>query len=204
MAEGKEIDSRTGIAVFVKRPEPGKVKTRLAKDLGDEEATLLYQLMIESLRANVLRDIPRCDFAVYFYCDPFFEIPDEVCRPQVGADLGEKLTNAFRELLADHAQAMAIGTDCVDITLDHLWETRNSKAPVVLGPAEDGGYYLIATRELYPVLFEAIPWSTHEVYAQTLSRAAEISARVHELPRLRDIDTIEDLRSTTFGKRLGF
>jgi len=195
----------TAVAVFLKYPEPGKVKTRLAAELGNEPAANLYREMVRQIRAGLLSRLPKESFTVYFFCDPFQSLStyrswlgDEFpLRLQLGTDLGERLKGAFENLLAAHGSAVAIGTDCLDLDASHLEETRRAlltDSELVLGPAQDGGYYLIGMRSFHPELFRDISWSTNRVLEQTLDRARELALRSRQLETLADIDTMEDLQ----------
>ncbi len=191
--------------VFVKFPVPGRVKTRLAATVGAERAAEIYRAMVEI----VFRKLPA-DFDVIVCFDP------EVRRMEMGewvsgllprravhflaqceGDLGLRLERAFTDVFALGFQEVAvIGTDCLDLDAAIFHETWAALADhdVVLGPSEDGGYYLIALTAPRPSLFAAIPWSTERVLVETQARAAAAGVRVHLLPTRFDVDTEEDWR----------
>ena len=193
------------VLVFVKWPEPGRVKTRLAAKLGDTAAADVYRKLV----ARVFARLPRnAELLVFF--EPVTRRDDieqwlrELDRTrtshfaaQSSGDLGVRLTRAFEHAFSfGHEHVAAVGTDCIDLDaalFEKTWEALKQHE-VVLGPAEDGGYYLVALRALQPTLFRGMDWSTDHVLAQTLARAAAADLRVFLLPRRYDVDTYEDWR----------
>lgn len=189
------------LAVFLKRPSPGEVKTRLIPALGPEAAAALYRAMAEE---TLRRTVPgRYARRIFFSpAEAAAEIagwlPGERCTPQAGGGLGERMSRAFEETAADGARrTVLIGTDLPWITRERIDAARAALAPhdVALGPSADGGYYLVALREPQPALFEGIAWSTPNVYAATLARARGLGLSVLSLPEERDVDTVEDVRA---------
>lgn len=198
----------TGVAVYLKYPTPGKVKTRLAASIGDQEAAGLYSRMIAAVWEKTLRPLPQEDFAVHFLCDPYRPLQDyqerygewAPCSAQSGGDLGERLKHSFSSLLAKYDEVITIGTDCVDISDELMREARaelRAGKDLVLGPATDGGYYLIGLRAEAPALFEGQAWSTPTVLSATLDKAAKLGLQTHLLACLSDIDTLQDLEART-------
>ncbi len=195
----------TAVGVYVKYPLPGKVKTRLAATIGPERAAMAYVKMTGIVLGEVLSALPRERFDVTLYCDPFMPRPDYEAHfaefpysiaMQSGADLGERLARSLGEMLSRHDSAIAIGTDCVALRPSHLIEAAEqlaAGADLVLGPALDGGYYLIGMKKPHAALFEGIAWSTGSVLAQTIERALKLGLRVRKLEPLPDIDTEADL-----------
>lgn len=190
------------LIVFLKHPEPGRVKTRLIPALGKETAAELYRVMAEEvLRATVP---PAGEYeTLAFFAPPEAAkdmrtwLPGLRLRAQSGGDLGERMSTAFGRVFERGAGRVAIiGTDAPGVTSDVVTGALAAldRAPVVLGPAEDGGYYLLALRELHPELFQDMEWSTPTVLEETLRRAQAAGLAVHRLPTLRDVDTVEDLR----------
>jgi len=178
------------IGVFVKYPDSGKVKTRLARDVGPAVACELYRRMT----ALVIRNLGDLPFTLF--CDPFREewdyrryFPGLRIQMQRGEDLGERIFKALT------SAPLIIGTDCLDISPAILAEAKSAleSSDLVLGPATDGGYYLVGMRKPRREFFEGISWSTDQVMKQTLERAQGV--KVHLLPVLSDIDTLEDLKS---------
>jgi rSAM/selenodomain-associated transferase 1 len=191
------------LIVFLKYPKPGRVKTRLAAALGDEAAAALYRALTEEvLRATV----PRAgEYETLVFFDPPEAaaemrawLPGVRLRPQSGGDVGERMAAAFARAFERGPRRVAIiGTDVPALTRQTITEALAGldEADVVVGPAEDGGYYLLALREPHPELFEHVAWSSPAVLEETLARAAAAGLRVRQLVRLRDVDTITDLRT---------
>jgi len=190
------------LIVFVKEPRPGAVKTRLAAALGDEHAAQLYRALAE---AEVRRTKPaRGEYDRLFFFTPADAgavlarwFPGETFLPQKGADLGQRMANAFEAAFARGARRVAIvGTDVPGVSRALVTEALLALGDhdVVVGPAHDGGYYLLALDRPRPMLFDAIPWSTCAVLAATAERAAVLGLRLSVLETLSDIDTLEDLR----------
>jgi len=188
----------------VKFPEPGRVKTRLAAGIGDVDAAWAYRAMVECTKAALLALDPS-RFAVFFHCDPFWPLDDYrpwldppahlTLRPQSEGDLGQRLLAAARGLLAEYPTAILVGTDCPPLRTAHLEEAAaklSRGADLVIGPATDGGYYLVGLRHPHAGLFEGIAWSTKYVLSQTLEKARAAGLRVSLLEELTDVDTVED------------
>jgi uncharacterized protein len=190
--------SREQLIVFVKAPRPGTVKTRIAQTAGAERACSIYCEMV----STVLRRIaPIRGTQLRFAPD---EATDEikpwlrddwVAAPQGAGDLGERLQRAFAESFAGGAERVVIiGSDCPEVKSGDVrtaWKELKAH-DLVVGPAIDGGYWLIGLRAPQPELFRAITWSSDQVLAQTLVRAKSIGLRVQLLRILGDIDTEED------------
>lgn len=183
------------LVIFAKYPEPGRVKTRLARTIGEGRAVALYKEMVETVvrrttpigseyRQVLCFDPPgrRGDFQRWF--------PDLELSPQVSGDLGRRMEAAFRGSFAD--RIVIIGSDCPDVDRDLIVEAfqKLEKSDVVIGPATDGGYYLIGLKKEEPDLFRDIAWSTGRVLEQTKDRAQGLHLRVKTLPILSDLDEI--------------
>lgn len=191
------------LIIFVKYPEPGKVKTRLAEELGEKKAAQVYSLMAETVIGNVIHS-DKYETAIFF--DP----PDKegeirkwigggsaVFFPQEGKALGQRMSSAFGTVFSDGARkAVIIGTDCVDVTAGTAEEAFDllGETDVVIGPAEDGGYYLLGLNNHEPALFRDISWSTSLVFDQTVGRINEAGLSFTLLKTMNDIDTAGDLR----------
>lgn len=186
------------LGVFLKYPEPGQVKTRLAEKMGADVAAACYREMAEMVLAQTAGDSA---FRRIVFITPGERIldfvrwlPDETFLPQRGPDLGARMADAIERLLAQGESALLIGTDVPDISAAVISEayTLLHGHDLVIGPAADGGYYLIGMKQLYPSLFEGMAWSTPEVLPETLRRAERLSLTYALLPELVDIDTFED------------
>jgi rSAM/selenodomain-associated transferase 2/rSAM/selenodomain-associated transferase 1 len=191
------------LIVFARLPLPGKVKTRLARDVGDEPAAEFYKICAE----HVFRESDKVSGRVeryLFYSDP--EDSREMQQwggprfnyvAQVGSDLGRRLEHAFSTVLEHGAQkAIVLATDVPDISADIIDEAFRGldSSDAVLGPCPDGGYYLLGMRRLYKELFTNMPWSTNQVLDKTSDVMRKLGLTVRWLPALADIDTGEDLR----------
>ena len=183
------------VGIFAKPPLPGLVKTRLIIDLGSTKATRIYRHCLEHTLDVARRS--GLDYQVYlsqeFDGEPFQE---EQYSVQRGEDLGARMINAMRDLLAAGAPgAIIIGSDCLDLGTRHLQQAAQalSDHEIVLAPAADGGFALIGCREADPDLFRAVTWSTPRVLAQTMANAHRLRYRVSLLETLRDVDTLQDL-----------
>jgi rSAM/selenodomain-associated transferase 1 len=199
------------IAIMAKAPQAGAVKTRLCPPLSSADAAALYRCFLLDKIEQVRSLTAASPVIAYFPPEGrgFFEevAPNFVLVPQRGADLGERLANSLGELLdRGHRGALAIDSDTPTLPLEFLQRALDlvttPTIDVVLGPTEDGGYYLIGLRTAYRELFEAMTWSTPQVLAETLRRAEAHGLRVARLPAWYDIDTAEDLarlRATLAG-----
>jgi len=200
------------VVLFLKSFQAGHVKTRLAARVGDRGALKVYTAMVADLltRLEPLRDVlvPYVDtFQVDTLADPI-DYPPVVSswlsrgllKVQRGEDLGERMSNAFREVFAAGAErAVLIGSDIPQINSDLLkgYLVALRMFPMVLGPAADGGYYLIGfEREHFDAsVFRGIEWSTERVLDQTLDKARSRRLPIHIGAELQDVDTAEDLES---------
>lgn len=188
--------SRRRLVVFIKNPVYGRVKTRLAASLGNEQALAIYQQLLAHTRAQALACAAE---RLLFYSDTIDE-QDEwpaaffTKHQQQGADLGARMAHALGQALAGAQQAVLIGSDIPGLSAGILAQafTALDTHDFVLGPATDGGYYLIGMRQLQPSIFENIEWSTATVFAETSRRIAALPASCYLLPTLSDVDTAAD------------
>jgi rSAM/selenodomain-associated transferase 1 len=209
-----EKTPKIAVAVFLKLPVPGKVKTRLAATIGESEAAQLYSEMVGRLWTEALLPLDPQRFELVACCDPMgtkeqyqaaFPFLGKNFLRQQGRDLGERMANTFRTLnpgagatIAGYRSTILVGTDCVSLRPRHFEETARALETntLVLGPATDGGYYLIAAHTCHPELFRGVEWSTNTVLAHTKEKAKALGLAVKELEPLSDIDTWEDLRAS--------
>jgi hypothetical protein len=195
--------------VFLKAPRPGRVKTRLAKTLGAEAACAAYRHLVETL-LHRLANLDHVDL-----CHAPDEAEQEILpwlRPgwrtttQGAGDLGERLDRAFRNAFASGSRrVLVIGSDCPEITTADLeagWSALESH-DVVLGPAVDGGYWLVGLRAPQPSMFDAMPWSTSAILPATLDRCAAAGLTVQLLRTLADVDTEEAWRAYLLARQGG-
>lgn len=195
-----ELES-TALILFVRNPEIGKVKTRLAKDIGDEKALQVYETL---LNKTLEVSLPlRCPKFVYYdeaiNPDDLWNVAGYIKKLQEGTDLGERMFNAFKDLFyLGFEKVIILGSDCFDLRTEIIEDGFRtlSDHKVVIGPASDGGYYLMGMNVLIPDLFFDKAWSTDQVMEQTVNELGRMSISYGLLPELNDIDNIEDLRSS--------
>lgn len=201
--------NQTALVIFAKAPIPGQVKTRLCPPLTPDEAATLHGSFVLDLLERTKLAAAKFTLRIdrYLACAPssdhvFFKIMEErqgvKLLDQVGEDLGARMPHAFETLFAKgYQRVLLVGTDVPSLPLEHyqqavaLLETHD----LVLGPALDGGYYLIGLTRPAPELFAGIAWSTDRVLAATQEKAAQLGLRTALLPAWRDVDTLDDLRA---------
>lgn len=196
------------LVIFTRYPEPGKTKTRLIPVLGAEGAASLQRQMTEQTlaKAKALQCERQISIAVYFSdgSQPLMENwlgTSVVYRRQSDGDLGTRMAVAFQTELEAGAQGVVIiGTDCPDLNTEILTQAFEAlkQHDLVLGPAADGGYYLIGLRRLLPELFVGVSWGTSQVRQQTVEIAQSLDLAIAFLPLLNDIDRPEDLGGRSF------
>ncbi|MDE1975692.1 MAG: TIGR04282 family arsenosugar biosynthesis glycosyltransferase [Elusimicrobia bacterium] len=190
------------VVVFAKAPVPGRVKTRLCPPLSFGQAAQLYRAFILDTLACA-RSIAGVKLLVAYADDgaspelnwlknqPGFDF-----FPQEGGDLGERLVRAFDSVFQGGAgKAVIIGSDAPQIRPETIRRALDSlsESDAVLGPAEDGGYYLIGLKERRPELFQDVPWSTDKAFEETLTRARSSGLKVSLLAPMADMDTVSDV-----------
>lgn len=193
----KEKVKNKALAIFIKNPELGKAKTRIAKDSSDEIALSIYSKLL-----NITRTLcNKVKTNRYVFYSQFIDESDEWTtnsfnkKLQGGSNLGEKMSNGFQVLFTEqYNKVLLIGSDCPYITEEIINEAYSSldKHDFVFGPTYDGGYYLIGMKEFRPIIFSNIEWSTEHVLNKSLERAASIGCKYHLLPTLQDIDHLDD------------
>ena len=195
------------LGLFLKAPRPGTVKTRLAATLGADRAVAIYRdlvadtvdraLAADGIERRVLFFSPReaADECAELLPSEALDSGRLLLRPQADGDLGERLEKAFDELLEPGpCRAVLTGTDCPDLRAGDFEDAGAALEDhdLVLGPALDGGYWLVGLRRRAPELFRDMAWSTPEVLQETLRRAATLGLGIHQLRSLRDIDHASD------------
>ncbi len=185
------------LLIFIKNSELGKVKTRLAATVGNEQALKIYEELLRYTRQTTL-EIPAARHL--FYSD-FLEKNDDwnidffQKSVQQGSDLGERMSNAFDFIFNQKFQkAVIIGSDCPTLTSEILHQafTALDHCDLVVGPATDGGYYLLGMKKLHRALFQNIVWSSENVLSKTLRKAQELNLSTYQLASLPDVDYEED------------
>ncbi|MCU0547633.1 MAG: TIGR04282 family arsenosugar biosynthesis glycosyltransferase [Oscillatoriaceae cyanobacterium Prado104] len=203
------IDRSNKLIVFTRYPEPGKTKTRLIPVLGTEGAANLHRLMAQRTiaRALSLQSSRRLSVEILYTGGSQQQMQDwlgtePIYQQQINGDLGERMAAAFQNYLNLGANKVAIiGTDCPALTAEILGEAFEllSQHDLVLGPAKDGGYYLIGLRRSLPELFQGIEWGSDDVFMKTRAIAQNLDLNIACLPTLADIDRPEDLLGLDIG-----
>ncbi len=188
--------------LLARYPEAGKVKTRLALDMGAEGAARVYKIIAERVFSNTFPD-SESDFGrMIFYSPPGdkgrFEswVPGLELLPQRGKDIGEIMRNALQDLFdLGASKAVITGVDIHGLSRTIISEAflKLEHADVVIGPAEDGGYYLIGLKAAYPEIFQGISWSTGNVFIETVRAIEKMGLRYLTVKTLSDVDRIEDI-----------
>jgi len=197
------VDSQTHVLIFLKAPRPGYVKTRLAKDVGDESACEIYKRLVE----HTLQQIPD-ELHVTIHFSPADALPEfhewlgkgYDYQPQPELDLGGRMSHAcdlaFQEKNThDNArQVILLGGDCPAISSAHLVQMHHllRRGLQVIGPTKDGGYWTLGLTQSQPELFLDMEWSTSTVFSETTQRLAQASTPFQSLETLEDVDYLED------------
>jgi rSAM/selenodomain-associated transferase 1 len=188
------------LMIFVKNLIPGMVKTRLAEDIGIDKALDVYQELVHHTH-KITKKI-EVDKAVYYSeyveIEDIWDNGDFKLTSQKGFTLGEKMSNAFDEGFDSYNKVVIIGSDCYDLNAKIIKTAFEmlEENDVVVGPAKDGGYYLLGMKEYLPQLFQDKEYSTDSVLKELLDEAEEMELSVFKLPTLNDIDTLDDLKET--------
>lgn len=184
------------LIIFLKYPQIGRVKTRLAKSIGDEKALAIYRhLVAHTLEVAALGEWNvQLHWAQEMDAYPGFETYDYTV--QKGDDLGARMSHSIALGLESHDQAVLIGSDIPGIHEDILAEAFDQllTKDLVFGPAEDGGYYLVGARKHVPEVFNLEEWSHPKVLEQSMKRAQAEGCSLGLVDRLSDLDTVEDLK----------
>ncbi|QXP62979.1 TIGR04282 family arsenosugar biosynthesis glycosyltransferase [Polaribacter sp. HaHaR_3_91] len=191
-----KINSKNLLLIFTRNPELGKAKTRLAKTVGDEKALEIYKFLLEKTR-NISSEVTS-DKAVYYSVkireNDIWDANSYQKHQQVGEDLGIRMLNAFKNSFdAGYKKVMIIGSDLYDLTSENIEDAfkKLDTNDVVLGPAEDGGYYLLGMNALQENIFKNKDWGTASVRKDTLTDLQDKA--VFLLEELNDVDVFEDI-----------
>lgn len=191
------------ICIFVKPPVPGRVKTRLAQELGAKNACRVYCHLVEPIVAAVHEG--AWPLALFFDGETPEQLPESwrchaaICCRQEGAELGERMASAFRRLFTEGYRSVVLcGSDIIGLDQRYLGNAVAAldHSGMVIAPAHDGGYCLIGftAAAFNPAVFQQISWSTGQVLAQTLERCQLAAIEPVMLDTLRDIDTLTGLK----------
>jgi hypothetical protein len=192
------------LGIFAKGPWPGRVKNRLAVTIGAEQAARLYDAFLRDLlprlgtvkatRVLAFESVTDHDFFAAL-CGDQFEL-----EVQARGDLGERMESFFRNQIARGATSVVlVGSDSPDMPLDRIHQAfrRLDDHELVIGPSEDGGYYLIGMRQMIGQIFSGIRWSTDTVFAETTDRLRQIGVRFTLIDPWYDVDRADDLHRLT-------
>ena len=189
--------SKNLLLVFTRNPELGKVKTRLAKTIGDQKALDIYKLLLHYTKKTI-QNI-NCDKAVYYSEEiqenDIWEISKFQKNLQNGKDLGDRMYNAFKNAFnKGYEKVVIVGTDIFELQSTQIYEAFKAldKYEVVIGPAKDGGYYLLGLKKMYSEIFNNKNWGTETIFQETMQDLNNVD--VHLLVELNDIDTYDDLK----------
>jgi uncharacterized protein len=198
------------IMLFVKAPARSQVKTRLAAVVGEDAALELYQRFVQDI-LDTLEQTGLSVMICYYPPDSRNAVaawlgPRRQYLPQKGRDVGERMENAFRQAFTrGFSQAVLIGSDIPDLPAPLLNEAMAALLThdAVIGPARDGGYYLIgfSNNTFFPGVFSGIAWSTGTVFRSTMQAFGKTGQRVYELMLWQDVDTVEDLKDLVARNR---
>ncbi len=191
------------LTIFTRYPEPGPTKTRLISALGEQGAAELQKELTEQTvqKIDQLVKTSTVEPVICFEGGDLAGMQnwlghERLYKPQGHGNLGEKLKKAFGDAFSAGAQrVVTIGCDCPDLNKEHIGRAFDALylKDLVLGPATDGGYYLIGMQRPLDGLFEDIPWGTDKVFETTVSLAQQLGLSIEILQELRDVDRPEDL-----------
>ncbi|MBT6513609.1 MAG: glycosyltransferase [Crocinitomicaceae bacterium] len=194
----KKFSNTDVLIIFVKNLELGNVKTRLANLIGDQNALIVYEALVDKTRETI--EHLSVKKAIYYsnYIDEYDKFSNDKFskRLQLGDDLGNRMQNTFQSVFnLGFKKAVIIGSDCWDLTpeiIEVAFEELDSH-DFVLGPAVDGGYYLMGMKEMLSDVFNNKQWSTANVLVDTLIDIDNASKTKALLPTLSDVDYLSDL-----------
>lgn len=193
-----ETTSKSLLMIFYRNPKAGKVKTRLAATVGDQKALEIFGKL--SLHTKAVTESLAVE-KIVFYSDSIdlmdiWSNATYLKALQHGDDLGAKMKHAFQAAFeTGYSSVCLVGTDCYELTseiIERGFEGLRS-ADAVIGPARDGGYYLLGMNALYPEVFEKKAWSTETVFKETIRDFDRLHLKYVILQILRDVDTEDDL-----------
>jgi uncharacterized protein len=189
---------KSGIIIFIRNPIAGKVKTRIAKTMGDEKALIIYNQLLAHTH-GITRDLSCDKFIYYSDCteqNDNWENDLFQKKVQQPGDLGERMSGAFLELFKEgYEKLLIIGSDCIELNeviINNAFDILNNYE-VVIGPSSDGGYYLLGMGSYFPGLFLNKKWSSSSVLSDTLKDLSASGTTVATLVTLNDIDEEKDL-----------
>ncbi|MBV6656123.1 MAG: TIGR04282 family arsenosugar biosynthesis glycosyltransferase [Mameliella sp.] len=187
---------KRALIIFVRNPEKGKVKTRLAKGVGEDKALAIYKALLTKTRtvAEGVDALRLLFYRVQIRTDDSWPNDAFEKRQQEGEDLGARMAHAFDIALQEAESAIIVGSDIAQISTPIIENAFNllEEKDYVLGPSIDGGYYLLGMKQPSPFLFQNMEWSTDQVSRTTQDRILERNCSLGFAPTLSDIDYAED------------
>ncbi len=195
---------KSALIIFVRNPILGKVKSRLAASLGNEKALAIYKALLSHTH-NISGDLPVDKFVFYedfINHDDLWENHIYNKLLQEGNDLGAKMKNAFGYLFEKgYEKIIIIGSDCYELSAGIITEAFNllTGNDVVVGPASDGGYYLLGLKTFIPALFDNKKWSSETVYIDTVNQIESLNYKLASLSVLNDVDVESDIDFNKFN-----
>lgn len=191
--------SKNLLVVFVKNLIPGSVKTRLAKDIGTDMAMEVYKELVSytSEITDKVDTLKAVYYSEYVEMWDFFNDEKYTKHLQEGKDLGQKMLNSFYDAFEnDHDKMVLIGSDIPDLSKKVINDAfkKLDDNDLVVGPAEDGGYYLIGMKKPHESLFEGMEYGTDRVLSDLLEEADNLSLKVAQTDMLFDLDTVADMK----------
>ena len=189
------------LMIFIKNPVAGEVKTRLGASIGSTNALQVYKKLLSHTREIAVQ--VKCDREIWYssmidrrdsWNSDLFEK-----KLQQGRNLGVRMSRAFQQAFeAGYEKAVIIGSDCPELEPQHIEDAFDAlrSEDAVIGPSEDGGYYLLGMKKYTPEIFSDIEWSTSSVFEETKRHFEQLGLTCKTLEVLNDIDTIEDLKKS--------
>lgn len=192
---------KKAIIIFLKYPELGRAKTRLAATIGDENALTIYKELLNHTH-EITKNLEADKFLFYDKVSENKMPWDEhsyFTAYQKESDLGGRMLDAFEQVFnKGYSKVLIVGSDCYELNQNIIEQAflQLETSDVVIGPAKDGGYYLLGLKSLVKEIFMDVAWSTETVFATTEKILQKLSLKLSLTPTLSDIDTIEDLPET--------
>lgn len=197
--------NENALIIFVRNPEKGNVKTRIAAAAGEEAALAIYLKLLQHTQSITQ---PLCldkyvYYANYIVENDLWSLSEYRKKQQGEGELGSRMQQAFRQLLTVHKKVGIIGSDCYELTTELINEAfiLLDNFDVVLGPARDGGYYFLGMKDSLKEVFFNIHWSTDKVLQQTIHLIRQQGLSYKLLSELSDVDTIADVPKEWIGNR---
>ena len=190
------MNNDQALLIFIKNPEKGKVKTRLAQTAGNDKALIIYKALLQHTRkiTSTIKASRYLFYSNFIDQHDLWSAVDFIKMQQEGTNLGARMKNAFAMAFEKHQKVIIIGSDCASLNTAIINQAFRllDDHDFVVGPAIDGGYYLLGMRQHNLTIFEEIAWSTANVFPSTIKKIEHLSASYTLLPTLSDIDTESD------------